>query len=117
MFYTWHKNESPSSWVSLISATILLLCVSASKGCSKPQSGERPIVLQPLPLEPLQCVETPPPSPSEIILIGPEGGCPAQFAACIGVATGQKSARYLTEIRVWSDSAWVACKKASEDVE
>lgn len=114
MFCISLRKKSPRYSASLISAAIQLLFALALNGCSKRPSGDRPIVLQPLPLEPLRCVEAPPPTPNEIILLGPEDGCPEQFAACIDVPTGQRLAGYLTAIQVWSESAWAACKKASE---
>jgi hypothetical protein len=63
----------------------------------------------------LPCVQIPPPvAPESIVFSGPEVGCPKAFAACIDVETGNRIAGYLTELRLWADSAWAACKPAEK---
>lgn len=109
-----HRRRCRSFWQSSTSARTLTLCAVALSACLHRES-ERPIAINPPPMEPLPCVTEPPPTaPESIVFAGPEAGCPKQFAGCIDVETGNRIAGYMSKLQLWADAAWTACRPEKE---
>lgn len=96
-------------WLLAVGVTILAyLAIGVLTACghvTEPKSPE-PIVVHNVRVD---CITDPPPKPQTPTITGPDGGCPAQFAACLDGASTAKLLLYLSDIQDYADSAWVLC--------
>lgn len=55
-----------------------------------------------------------PPNSPDVLLLGPEQGCPAAFVACLDVDGGLALVHGLEASRSWEREAWVRCGPAQD---
>jgi hypothetical protein len=55
------------------------------------------------------CLAEPPPTPLPLGLSNAQAACPATFAVCLDVPSGQALARRLEASQRWEVEAWIRC--------
>jgi len=83
-----------------------LVCVGCSTLC-RDYCQQNPVTVYLPPIE--SCLTEPPPKPMAVPLIGPEGGCPAEFAGCLDVDGGLALESNLRASKRWALNAWIRC--------
>ena len=56
------------------------------------------------------CLPDPPPEPEDIVLAGPEQGCPEKYELCVDAINAARLERYLRQVNRWMQQAAISCK-------